>query len=61
MCNDFLDNMKNVYKVDCLNLGMYAVAKYGREKGVDWNKEVSNADIKVSVKVKIDKIGIGQY
>ena len=61
MCNDFLDNMKNVYKVDCLNLGMYAVAKYGREMGVDWNKEVSNADIKISVKVKIDKMGIGQY
>lgn len=61
MCNDFLENMKNVYKVDCLNLGMYAVAKYGREMGVDWNKEVSKADIKVSVKVKIDKFGIGQY
>ena len=40
---------------------MYAVAKYGRETGVDWDKEVSNADIKVSVKVKIDKMGIGQY
>jgi Ger(x)C family germination protein len=61
MCNDFLDKMKNVYKIDCLNLGMYAVAKYGRETGVDWNEEVSNADIKVSVKVKIDKMGIGQY
>jgi Ger(x)C family germination protein len=61
MCNDFLDKMKNVYKVDCLNLGMYAAAKYGRETGVDWNEEVSNADIKVSVRVKIDKLGTGQY
>lgn len=61
ICNDFLAKMKDVYKIDCLNLGMYAVAKYGRETGVDWNKEVSNADIKVSVKVKVDKIGIGQY
>jgi Ger(x)C family germination protein len=61
MCNDFLDKMKNVYKIDCLNLGMYAAAKYGRDTNVDWNKEVSNADIKVSVKVKIDKIGRGQY
>ena len=60
-CNDFLNKMKNVYKVDCLNLGVNAAAKYGRETGVDWNKEVSNADIKVSVKVKIDRIGIGQY
>ncbi|MBU3145108.1 Ger(x)C family spore germination protein [Clostridium sp. CF012] len=61
MCNDFLDKMKNVYKIDCLNLGMVAAAKYGRETGVDWNKEVSNADIKVNVKVEIDKMGIGQY
>jgi Ger(x)C family germination protein len=61
MCNDFLEKMKNVYKIDCLNLGMYAAAKYGRETGVDWNEEVSNADIKVNVKVKIDKIGIGDY
>lgn len=61
MCNRFLDKMKNVYKIDCLNLGMVAAAKYGRETGVDWNEEVSNADIKVKVKVKIDKIGIGQY
>jgi hypothetical protein len=61
MCYDFLDKMKNVYKIDCLNIGMYAAAKYGRETGVDWNEEVSNSDIKVSVRVKIDKMGIGQY
>jgi len=61
MCYDFLDKMKNSYKIDCLNLGMYAAAKYGRETGVDWNKEVSNADIKVNVKVKIDMMGRGQY
>jgi len=61
MSYDFLQNMKNVYKIDCLNLGMVAAAKYGRETGVDWNEEVMNSDIKVNVKVKIDKIGIGQY
>ena len=61
MCNNFLEKMKNIYKVDCLNLGMVAAAKYGRDTGVDWNEEVSNADIKVSIKVKIDKLGIGQY
>ncbi|MGH4140178.1 Ger(x)C family spore germination protein [Clostridium sp.] len=61
MCYGFLDKMKNVYKIDCLNLGMIAAAKYGRETGVDWNEEISNADIKVNVKVKIDKMGIGQY
>jgi|GEM_PF-413211 len=61
MCYDFLGKMKNVYKIDCLNLGVVAAAKYGRETGVDWNEEVSNADIKVNVVVKIDKMGIGQY
>ncbi|WP_411678640.1 Ger(x)C family spore germination C-terminal domain-containing protein [Clostridium thailandense] len=61
MCNDFLDKMKNVYKMDFLELGMYSAAKYGRETGVDWNKEVSNAIIKVNVKVKINKIGRGHH
>ncbi len=61
MCYKFLNKMKNEYKIDCLNLGMYAVAQYGRETGVDWNKEVSKADIKVIVKVKIDMLGRGQY
>jgi Ger(x)C family germination protein len=61
MCYVFLEKMQNVYKIDCLSLGRFAIAKYGRETGVDWNKEVSNAVIKVGIKVKIDKIGIGQY
>lgn len=61
MCDVFLDKMKNDIKIDCLNLGIYAVAKYGRETGVDFNKEISNADIKINVKVKIDKMGTGQY
>lgn len=61
MCNIFLDKTKNVYKMDLLELGMYGAAKYGRETGVDWNKEVSNALIKVNVKVKVDKIGRGHY
>lgn len=61
MCNDFLNKMKNVYKMDLLELGMYGAAKYGRESGVDWDKEISNAIIKVNVKVRIDKIGIGQH
>ncbi|WPC44247.1 Ger(x)C family spore germination protein [Clostridium sp. JS66] len=61
MCNGFLNKMKEVYKMDLLELGMYSVAKYGRESGVNWNKEISDANIKVNVKVKIDKIGIGHY
>lgn len=61
MCSEFLNKMKDVYKMDLLELGMYGAAKYGRESGADWDKEISNASIKVNVKVKIDKIGIGQH
>ncbi|HEY8892123.1 MAG TPA: Ger(x)C family spore germination protein [Clostridium sp.] len=61
MCNGFLDKMKNEYKVDCLQLGWVAAAKYGRDTGVDWDKVVSNSEIKVNVKVHVDKVGRGQY
>lgn len=61
ICYEFLEKMQNDYKIDCLNLGTYAAAKYGRETGVDWNEEVSKSDIKLKVNVKIDKMGKGQY
>ena len=61
MCTGFLDKMKNEYKVDLLQLGWVAAAKYGRDTGVDWNEVVSNSDIKVNVKVHVDKVGRGQY
>jgi len=61
MCSEFLDKMKNVYKVDCLQLGWIAASKYGRDTGVDWDEVISNSDIKVNVKVHVDKVGRGQY
>jgi len=61
MCTIFLDKMKNEYKVDCLQLGWVAVAKYGRDTGVDWNEVVCNSEINVNVKVHVDKMGRGQY
>ena len=61
MCTGFLDKMKNEYKVDLLQLGWVAAAKYGRDTGVDWNEVVSNSDIKVNVKVHVDKVGRGEY
>ena len=61
MCTGFLEKMKNRYKLDCLQLGWVAAAKYGRDTGVDWDKVVSNSEIKVNVKVHVDKIGRGQY
>lgn len=61
MCNEFLEKMKNTYNIDCLELGRLAAAKYGRDTGVDWNKVISNSEIEVKVKVKVDKVGRGQY
>ncbi|MCB2299199.1 Ger(x)C family spore germination protein [Clostridium tagluense] len=61
MCATFLYKMKNEYKVDCLQLGWVAVAKYGRDTGVDWDEIVSNSDILVNVKVHVNKVGRGEY
>ena len=61
MCTEFLDKMKNKYKLDCLQLGWVAAAKYGRDTGVDWDEVVSNSEIVVNVKIHVDKVGRGQY
>lgn len=58
---DFIKTMQNVYKVDCISLGKEATAKFGRKKNIDWNKVVSNSDIKVNVKVKVDLQDKGDY
>ena len=60
-CDEFIKTMKSDYKVDCLALGREAAAKYGRQKMIDWNKVVSNADIKVYVVVNADLQGRGDY
>ncbi|MBK5240053.1 Ger(x)C family spore germination protein [Clostridium sp.] len=60
-CDDFIKVMKSDYKIDCLGLGREAAAKYGRQKHIDWNEVVSNANIKVNVKVKADLQGRGDY
>lgn len=61
-CNDFIGKMKQDYKVDWLELGKYAVAKYGRKTNTDWNEEViNNSDIIVKAKVKISNLGRGDY
>ncbi|MCM0650198.1 Ger(x)C family spore germination protein [Clostridium swellfunianum] len=57
----FLENLKSEYKVDTLELGRVAAAKYGRKTGVDWNEIVSNSEIDVNVTVKIAKFGRGDY
>lgn len=60
-CTTFLAKMKNEYKVDALQLGWVAAAKYGRDTGVDWDKVVCSSDIKVNVRVHVTKVGRGQY
>lgn len=60
-CNEFIDKMQNEYKVDCLELGMYAVAKNSRDAGVDWNQVICDSSIKVKANVKLDKVGRGAY
>lgn len=60
-CNDFIIKMKNGCKVDCLQLGRVAAAKYGRQSGNDWNKIICNSEIKVNVNVKINKTGRRNY
>ncbi|MGH4123283.1 MAG: Ger(x)C family spore germination protein [Clostridium sp.] len=60
-CYDFIKTMQNDYKIDCIGLGREAAATYGRRKGENWNEVVSNADIKVNVKAKVDLQGRGDY
>jgi Ger(x)C family germination protein len=60
-CNDLIYKLKNQYKVDSLQLGQYAAAKYGRNKSIDWDEVFTKSTIKVNVQVKIDRNGRGNY
>ncbi|MHC1684340.1 MAG: Ger(x)C family spore germination protein [Clostridiaceae bacterium] len=60
-CNDQINKIMKKYKVDVLDLGRVAAAKYGRGTGVDWNEIVSNSEIIVNAKVKVDSQGRGDY
>lgn len=61
MCDNFITKMKSEYRIDCLQLGQVAAAKYGRQTGADWDTIVSNSEILVNVKVHIDKTGRGDF
>jgi Ger(x)C family germination protein len=60
-CNKYIEKLKSEYQLDVLSLGQIAVSKYGRDTGTDWNHVVSEANIKVNVKVDIVKQGRGDY
>jgi Ger(x)C family germination protein len=60
-CYKFIGKMKNDIKLDCLELGRVAAAKYGRRKGTDWDEVISKSTIDVNVKVKVDNQGRGDF
>lgn len=61
ICHRFIEKMQNDYKVDCLELGRDAAAKYGRGKDTDWNQIVCNSKIQVNADVKLEGLGRGNY
>jgi Ger(x)C family germination protein len=60
-CNSVINDINSKYGVDMLDLGRVAAAKYGRNTGKDWDKIISNSEVKVNVKVKIKSLGRGDY
>jgi germination protein, Ger(x)C family len=60
-CERFINEMQNNYRVDCLELGRVACAKYGRDTGTDWDEVISNSRINVNVRVRVRGFGRGMY
>ncbi|MCI1715443.1 Ger(x)C family spore germination protein [Clostridium sp.] len=60
-CCLVINKMKMEYKTDCIGLGQYAAAKYGRWSNTDWNKEVLDSSIDVNVKVSVENCGRGSF
>lgn len=57
---DFINDMKSDYKMDLLNLGYVAAAKYGRHKVTNWDEEILKSSININVDFKINKFGLGR-
>ncbi|MEN6325164.1 MAG: Ger(x)C family spore germination protein [Syntrophomonas sp.] len=57
-CNRFINKMQENYKVDCIDISKYAVAKWGKEveNQVDQGF-IENVNIKVKVKMKLKNTG----
>lgn len=58
-CEDFIVQMQKEFKVDCIDISKYALAKWRSEleKEVDNEEFITNAVINVKVKAEIDDIG----
>jgi Ger(x)C family germination protein len=61
LCYRIINKMKKEYKVDVLELGRIAAAKYGRHTGVDWDEVICNSRIDVKVDLEIERVGRGDY
>ncbi|WP_027633105.1 Ger(x)C family spore germination C-terminal domain-containing protein [Clostridium hydrogeniformans] len=60
-CYSFIEDMQMKYKVDCLELGRYVIAKEGRGKDIDWNDIVCKSRIDVNIKVSLETFGRGEF
>ncbi|MCW6087808.1 Ger(x)C family spore germination C-terminal domain-containing protein [Clostridium sporogenes] len=58
---EFINKMQNEYKIDVLNLGSVAAAKYGRHTGVDWNKAVSDSEIQLDINMRLIRGSRGTF
>ncbi|ENK0555982.1 Ger(x)C family spore germination C-terminal domain-containing protein [Clostridium sporogenes] len=57
----FINKMQNEYKVDALNLGSVAAAKYGRNTGVNWDDVVSNSEIELDINMRLIRGARGTF
>ncbi|MEW8955013.1 Ger(x)C family spore germination C-terminal domain-containing protein [Clostridium sp.] len=60
-CYAFIEDMQTKYKVDCLELGRYVIAKEGRGKNIDWDHIVCNSKIDVNVEIILESFGRGDF
>lgn len=58
-CMKFIDKMQQEYKVDCIDINKYILAKWRKElqNRVDQEDFIENVDIKVKVKMKLQNVG----
>ncbi|NLB88324.1 MAG: Ger(x)C family spore germination protein [Syntrophomonadaceae bacterium] len=58
-CEDFIVQMQEEFKVDCIDISKFALAKWRSqlEKEIDNEDFITNAVINVKVKAKLDDIG----
>ncbi len=57
-CNRFIDKMQEDYKIDCIDISKYAVAKWGKEVEDQVDQDfIENVNIRVKVKMKLKNNG----